>query len=315
MSIQSATNNNDETVNFLKKRKKVLSVAPVQSFPALPSTVRTVLVLCGSLSSDANEIQRAVKSDFGMTLNLLKAINSAFYSVDKVPVMSILHAIVLLGMDVVARIVLDMPRAKVNALKGSSKDIPNWLILCARQVFSAHLGEAFAKYTDHDPEEVFYCSLFKNLGEVILSYSMEDSYQEYLRLLEEKRSWYAASRAVFGITFDEFTFYLMKKWNLPRRLADILEVKKKARSVQILNRRNPIYLSVLVNELMDFASKKDLKALKYQEAKRVQLKKILNLSENHMGLILRKELDKINRSSPVYYEVLESIGLIQNLLV
>ncbi len=302
--------------NLLKKREKTLSAISTLAFPALPPTVRTVLALCGSINSDAPEISRVIQYDFGMTLNVLRTINSAFYSADKTPVVSVLHAIVLLGMDVLAQTVLEMPRAKIDEFRIGPKRIPPpWIVLSSRKVFAAHLSIAFARYTDMDLEVVFYQALFRDLGEVILSFINQEGYNKFSQFFLRRRNRDLASREAFGLTFDELTKHLVTKWNLPKKLMDVVYLRRNVGRPTGHRRRTPQLIAHLANELVEGAGTPGLKGLRLQEDARKKLKDVCGISEKMVSTLVRQELKELERNSSIYYETLKVTHFLDNLLI
>ena len=303
---------------LLKKKERTILKAGSATVPALPSTVRAVLVACGSPSNDATHVARLVKSDYGMTLNLLRAVNSAFYSADKSPVMSPLHAIVLLGFDVVTRIVLDMPRVKVDVEGFGKRPPPLWLVLCARDNFSAHLSQELSRITaleESEPEEAFFCAMFRGLSECILAVAMEDHYRSFLREGGRLVGKDALTRSFFGLSFNELNDFLIKKWNLPRVLASFYYQSKQARNTNQSGLNKTYLIASKVGDIVDLALRKSLRALKDQERARGELIRALRLSDSQMNNAVRRQLKQFQKNSPVYYQVLERAGMIENLLV
>ncbi len=302
--------------NLVKKRERTLSTISSFTFPAIPQTVRTVLALCGSINSDAQDICKVIQYDFGMTLNVLRTINSAFYSADKGPVASVLHAIVLLGIDVLTKTILEMPRARIDEFKtGREKIPPPWIVLSSRKVFSAHVAVSFARYTDLSLEDVFYQALFRDLGEVVLSFICKEGYNDYLYLMAQSRNIEHTARHVFGLSFDEVTQHLVLKWNLPKKLLEVIHLRREKRRKIEQKRRTSQLIAHLSNELVDGAGTSGLKGLKLQEDVRIQLKDVCGISDKMVSSLLRREMKELERNSTIYYETLKVTHLFDNLLV
>ena len=303
--------------NPLKKRGKTLSIVASSSIPALSTNVRTVLAMCGSASSDAAAISQVIQYDFGMTLNMLKAINSAFYSADKTPVISILHTLVLLGMDMVAHIVLDMPRVHPDEVnKKRSKEIATaWLMPFGQKVFGAHVATSIAKHADLDLDAVFYCTLFRDLGELVLSCAYPEGYRKYINSKGISSNEASLSRRTFGLSFDELTLHLVRKWNFPRCLTDVVRLKRRDLSLNGRVPRDVITLSGLVNEWCGHISTQGPKGLRFQGETRKSLIEIFTLSDKIINRIVRDELEGLKKYSPLYFEALRSNGFVQNILL
>jgi eukaryotic-like serine/threonine-protein kinase len=71
-----------------------------------------------------------------------------------------------------------------------------------------------------DAEELMICSMFQNLGRMLVTYYFFEESQEIARLIEQGQSEDQAVVTVLGLTFNEIGIGVAKSWNFPKRLLD-----------------------------------------------------------------------------------------------
>jgi hypothetical protein len=65
-------------------------------------------------------------------------------------------------------------------------------------------------------EEMFICSMFSRLGEILAIYYFSEDYDEIVRITRTQgESELSASRQVLGIGFDELGIEIARRWNFP----------------------------------------------------------------------------------------------------
>ena len=101
------------------KRQEHLKIiqAYLVNMPSLSTTVTKVLSVCNSPATSANDLNKVVSFDPVLTGNVLKLINSAYYSV-RDQVTSLTQAIIMLGLNTIRNLalstaVLEIGRAHV----------------------------------------------------------------------------------------------------------------------------------------------------------------------------------------------------------
>ncbi len=307
----------DYILEHLRRREETRNALSYEVYPALSPMARALILSCVSPATDTTNIEQIIKGDFGLSVNILRAANSAFYAFDKTSLFSIRQAITMLGLNTVAQVASDMPRITKKALfeQYGQGQYPNWVILGAKSIFSGMLSDMLIRHASWpDPDRIFFLSAFLEIGETFIAFAQEERYKAYRRLRWKKGGASIAQTEIFGFTFDDITIALMKKWNFSQCLENALWIKKAIYKGKVSITPTEPCIAVLIEGLIDCAGKSGMRAFRLQEKIRDSLKGIFNISNKQFGTALRDAITHLERYSAVYYEVVDSYGLLDNLL-
>jgi HD-like signal output (HDOD) protein len=198
-------------------REKIL--ASVQAFPAMSPSATKLLRLMGEENSDAGDIEDTVRYDPGLSANVLRVANSAYFGTPG-HIASIQQAVVRLGWKHMKQLVI---AAAVNGLM--SQQVAGY-DLAAGELWRHALASTVA--TDvlarkHDipaPDELFTASLLHDAGKLILGQYIAPHLDEINELIEKGYPFDAAERELLGTDHAEIGASIMSDWNFPKTLVD-----------------------------------------------------------------------------------------------
>ncbi len=196
--------------NTDKQRKKIERF--IDRMPALSTTVGKVLEVCSKTDASPNELNKVVSLDPVLTGQVLKLINSAYYSlVNKVT--SLPRAITMLGMNTVKNMALSMAIIATVGMGRKSKALP----ISRFWAHSLGVGVAakmFGAKVDLDimqREELFFAGLLHDLGKVPFG----DEYFEVIEASkEEEAPLIDMERRILGTDHQEIGLIIARKWKL-----------------------------------------------------------------------------------------------------
>ncbi len=184
----------------------------IKRLPPLSPTVGKVMVVCSRTDASPNELNKVVSLDPVLTAQVLKMINSAYYSlVSKVT--SLTRAITMLGMNTVKNLALSS--AVFCAVGGvqQSRVIPAarfWQHSIATGVSARLFGEA-AGIESVEREELFLAGLLHDLGKIPFG----DEYAEVVALVNaEGIPFIEAERRVLSLDHQQVGMMIAEKWKL-----------------------------------------------------------------------------------------------------
>ncbi|MGL1931097.1 MAG: HDOD domain-containing protein [Desulfotalea sp.] len=197
-------------INSEKQRKKIVRF--INRMPSLSTTVGKVLEVCNKIDPSPNELNKVVSLDPVLTGQVLKLINSSYYSlVNKVT--SLPRAITMLGMNTVKNMALSTAIIATVGLSKSSTSLP----ISKFWAHSLGVGVAaklIAKHKGLDilqREELFFAGLLHDLGKV----SFGDDYAIALDKVEQEEiPLVEAEEIAFGITHEDVGGMICEKWKL-----------------------------------------------------------------------------------------------------
>lgn len=184
----------------------------IRKMPSLSTTVGKVLEICSRTDASPNELNKVISLDPVLTGQVLKLINSAYYSlVNKVT--SVTRAITMLGMNTVKNMALSTAIIKTVSGAKKSKALPTkkfWAHSLCTGVSAKLLGEA-AGIGVMEREELFLAGLLHDLGKIPFG-------EEYTEVLNIARSQQLHLKDVeldvMGIDHQEVGLMIADKWKL-----------------------------------------------------------------------------------------------------
>jgi putative nucleotidyltransferase with HDIG domain len=184
----------------------------INKMPSLSTTVGKVMEICSRTDASPNELNKVISLDPVLTGQVLKLINSAYYSlVNKVT--SLTRAITMLGMNTVKNMALST--AIIRSVTGAkkSKALPTtkfWAHSIGAGVSAKLLGEAKG-IAVMEREELFLAGLLHDLGKVPFG----DEYIEVLNIARiEQLPLNEVELDIMGIDHQEVGLMIAEKWKL-----------------------------------------------------------------------------------------------------
>jgi len=197
-------------INKEKQRAEIEKF--IRKMPSLSTTVGKVMEICSRTDASPNELNRVISLDPVLAGQVLKLINSAYYSlVHKVT--SLTRAITMLGMNTVKNIALSTAIIRTVSRVEKSRALPTskfWEHSISTGVSARLLGEVNG-YSPMEREELFLGGLLHDLGKVPFG-------NEYIDVLDiarnEQRPLVEVERSQLGIDHLEVGLMIAEKWKL-----------------------------------------------------------------------------------------------------
>ncbi|MGE4558943.1 MAG: HDOD domain-containing protein [Desulfobulbus sp.] len=192
----------------------------VEKMPSLSTTVGKVLEICSRPDTAPNDLNKVISLDPVLTGQVLKLINSAYYSlVNKVT--SLTRAIIMLGLNTVKNLALSTAIIRCVGQAKKSKSLPIkdfWAhsigVGVMAKLLAAEQGIPLA-----EREEFFVAGLLHDLGKVPFG----DEYAEVLaRGIMEPQPLNLLEREMMGIDHEEVGEMIASKWKLNATLTDAI---------------------------------------------------------------------------------------------
>jgi putative nucleotidyltransferase with HDIG domain len=191
----------------------------IESFPSMPGSAAKVLSLINDPEVSASEIEELVRLDPGLTANILKVTNSAYFGLPTA-VGSLKRAIVLLGLKRVVQIVtascvtalMDKAVAGYDLLPGE---------LWRHSIAVSVAAEILVKELNiPKAEEIFTAALLHDVGKLILGEHVKDDLEKILSFATEDRAFQDAEREVLGTDHAEVGSHILKAWSFPQEIVN-----------------------------------------------------------------------------------------------
>jgi HD-like signal output (HDOD) protein len=201
-----------------KNQKLVQSY--IGQMPSLSTTVTKVLEVCNNPTASPNDLNRVISLDPILTGQVLKLINSAYYSLPN-KITSLTRAIIMLGINTVKNLVL---ATSVIGGVGSKKHFKTlsmddfWEHSLAVGVLAKALSIRKG-LPALEREEFFVAGLLHDLGKIPFNNRFADAYaQVLLGALKSSQPLFNQELSSFGLDHGEVGGMIADKWNLSQIL-------------------------------------------------------------------------------------------------
>ena len=192
----------------------------VDKMPSLSTTVSKVLEICSRPDTVPNDLNRVIALDPVLAGQVLKLINSAYYSLMN-KVTSLTRAIIMLGLNTVKNLALSTAiiRSVGQAKKSQALPIREFW---AHSIAVGVMAKLLATARDlplAEREEYFVAGLLHDLGKIPIG----DEYTEVLARVETAQEpLVTVEQQVLGLDHEEVGAMIATKWKLNAVLTDAI---------------------------------------------------------------------------------------------
>jgi putative nucleotidyltransferase with HDIG domain len=197
----------------------------IDKMPSLSTTVTKALEICNLPNPSPNDLNRVISLDPVLTGQVLKLINSAYYSLPN-HITSLTRAIIMLGINTVKNLALSTAILGCFKKNQTFQCLPMDLFwehsICvgvAAKALASHKGVAASLR-----EEYFVAGLLHDLGKVPLSNLAPEEYTQALALARlEQGPLHQAEMTVLSIEHGTVGKLIAEKWQLNKALLETMQ--------------------------------------------------------------------------------------------
>ena len=193
--------------------------AAIARLKPIPQVALKILRLIDQNSYDIGAITREIHKDQVIAGRMLQLANSAMFGAKK-SITSLNHAVVFLGRDLLARIILSA------AVQGYYEQSAMGYALCKGGIYHhsigcAHIAEMLARRTQtENPAKAYIAGLLHDIGKVVLDQYVADAYPLFYReITEDREDILSAEKRLLGRSHTEVGSFLADQWSFPAGLA------------------------------------------------------------------------------------------------
>ncbi len=204
----------------MSQRDEILATAHM--VPSLPAAAIEAARIVQDPDVDFNALARVIEFDPGLTADVLRMANSAYYG-GAGTIDSVKHAVVRMGINIVfqmvtASVIGPLARDPVDGYGLRSGSL--WQHSVAVALGTTELADTLGIDA---PDYAFTAGLLHDIGKIVLGAFVEvDSNRIMEMVAYDKISFDAAEREVLGIDHTEVGAVLLENWNLPREIVQVV---------------------------------------------------------------------------------------------
>jgi putative nucleotidyltransferase with HDIG domain len=194
-------------------------MAQVKSFPGMPATAAKLMPLLNDPDSSSAQIEEIMKYDPGLTANILKLTNSAYFGLPT-QVSSIRQAIMLLGWKRLLQLVMTMCMSALMKKPVPGYDLPRgelWRHSVAVSVAADTVVDALSLA---EADEVFTAALLHDIGKLVLGSYVDQDLGQIEQIVDKGISFEVAEYIVLGTNHAQIGARILQHWSLPQELVN-----------------------------------------------------------------------------------------------
>jgi putative nucleotidyltransferase with HDIG domain len=202
------------------KPANVKEIIPrIKSFPSMPATGAKMLRMLEDPETTVDEIEDVLRHDPGLTGNVLKLANSAYFGIPS-KVASTRQAVLLLGLKKLIQLVI---ASCVNAVM--DKPVPGYNLppgnLWRHSIAVSIAAEALIKDNKNiEVEDIFTPALLHDIGKLILGHFVKEEQEAIDKIANSGVPYVVAENMVLGTDHAEVGAQILTQWSFPRDVVD-----------------------------------------------------------------------------------------------
>jgi len=204
----------------------------IDRMPSLSTTVTKVLEICNRPDTSPNDLNRVISLDPVLTGQVLKLINSAYYSLPN-QVGSLTRAIIMLGLNTVKNLALSTAILGTLGNEEAFHSLPmdEYWSHCLCVGVTAKLLAAKRRVPREQLEEFFVAGLLHDLGKIPMNSCFSEEYRQALTLADlEQGPLYRAEATIMGLDHTVVGRMIAEKWQLNPGLVNLMTFHHDRRS-------------------------------------------------------------------------------------
>ncbi len=240
----------------------MLSVAKLDTLPAMPAIAQKLLLLDLDNESDEAQFLKLIEHDPQIAAKIVGLANAPAYAVSR-KILSVPDAVRILGMSRVKSVVFGIVLMSSLNLgpEGKLKTQELWMHSMSVAVAMSTISYAMPGQVRPVDDHVFLAGLLHNIGYMALNYLDHEASDKLHEQLQEAKSnmLLKIERALLGTTHAEIGAELAHHWNLPEEVVTVIREHHNLNAENIAEYPILVRLVYIAEQLVgEFAVKKSI---------------------------------------------------------
>ncbi|WP_022662835.1 HDOD domain-containing protein [Paucidesulfovibrio longus] len=207
----------------MSRREEI--IARIKDVKRMPSAVQKAVVLLGDPDVDVGELSRIIEHDPGLTSNVLRLANSAYFGGSR-SIASVRDAIVRLGAGNLKKMLATAGLEPVANQEIKGYGLPPGMLLKHSITVAVSAEELAKQLGRRAPEHTFTAGLLSDIGKVVLGTFLAVDAEPILALAHDQGlTFERAEEEILGINHAEVGALLLDYWELPENIVQVVRWK------------------------------------------------------------------------------------------
>jgi len=231
------------------KLNQILS--KVKAFPTMPEAGAKMLSLLEEPDTEISEIEEILRYDPGLTANILKLANSAYFGIPS-KIGSLKQAVILLGLKRLTQLVVASCVSAVMDKSVPGYDLPPgnlWRHSIAVSIAAEALVKDKQKTVSQD---VFTLALLHDVGKLVLGTFVKEELEAIESIAAKGVPFVVAENMILGTDHAEIGAQILTHWNFPKDVIHAVRWHHDPESPKMVNiQMDIVYLANLLCQTAD----------------------------------------------------------------
>lgn len=194
----------------------------IKEVEKIPLSIQRAVILLNDPDVDIAELSRTIEHDPGLTLNLLRMANSAFFGGVR-SISSVREAIVRLGAGNLRKMLSTLGFAPVAGHEIKGYGLSPGMLLKHSITVAVSAEELAKRLSVRAPEHTFTSGLLSDIGKIVLGTFLEVDADPILALAKEKGlTFEKAEEEILGVNHAQVGAMLLDYWKLPTEVVQVV---------------------------------------------------------------------------------------------
>ncbi len=198
----------------MDERKLAACIDRIRSLPAMPATAARLLPLLSDPAADTRRIEEVLRYDPGLTADLLKLTNSAYFGLPT-RVGSVRQAVLLLGWKRLLRLVMTLSVSGLMKQPLAGYDLPRGGLWRHSVAVSVAADRLIAHLALPGGDAVFTAALLHDVGKLVLARFVREELARIEALVAKGLSLDVAETVVLGVNHAAVGAKVLESWSFP----------------------------------------------------------------------------------------------------
>ncbi|MGD9043115.1 MAG: HDOD domain-containing protein [Desulfobacterales bacterium] len=199
--------------------KLIEILAKVKSFPTMPEAGTKLLAVLEQPETEIHEIEEILRYDPGLTANILKLANSAYFGIPS-KIGSLKQAVMVLGFKRLTQLVVASCVSAVMDRAVTGYDLPPGN-LWRHSIAVSLAAEALVRDKNKTvSQDVFTPALLHDVGKLVLGNFVKEELEAIESIAAKGVPFVVAENMILGTDHAEIGAQILTHWNFPKEVSD-----------------------------------------------------------------------------------------------